>query len=130
MPRMKKSIAELVATGTFRKDRHASRLKVRAATGAVGDPPVNLADDVRQAWEDIAAVAMLKRGDRVTLEVASRLLAQTRNGESVSPSLANQLLAALRMLGLSGGTAAAINGSSSDGLGDVDRAICDKYFTG
>ena len=49
-----KPIAELVATGNFRKDRHASRLKPRAATGDLGEPPSELAADVRRAWEDIA----------------------------------------------------------------------------
>jgi hypothetical protein len=44
---MKKPIAELVATGNFRKDRHASRLKPRAATGDLGEPPSELAADVR-----------------------------------------------------------------------------------
>jgi hypothetical protein len=47
MPRMKKPIAELVATGNFRKDRDASRLKPRAATGDLGEPPSELAADVR-----------------------------------------------------------------------------------
>lgn len=128
MPRMKKSVAELVATGTFRKDRHGARLKSHAASGDIGDPPSGLADDVRQAWLDIANVTTLKKGDRITLELASRLLAQTRSGEPVTPSLANQLLAALRMLGLSGGGGSVINGSGDDGLSETDRKIVDKYF--
>ena len=123
-----KPIAELVATGNFRKDRHASRLKPRAATGDLGEPPSELAADVRRAWEDIANVTPLKKSDRrIVLETAARLLAQTRNGEPVTPSLANQLLSALRMLGLSGGAGIAVNGSGGDGDGVADKAA--KYFT-
>src|SRR6476619_5152812 len=68
MPRMKKPIAELVATGNFRKDRHASRLKPRATTGDLGEPSSELAADVRRAWEDIANVTPLKKSDRIVLE--------------------------------------------------------------
>jgi hypothetical protein len=102
-------------------------LKPRAATGDLGEPPSELAADVRRAWEDIANVTPLKKSDRIVLETAARLLAQTRNGEPVTPSLANQLLSALRMLGLSGGAGIAVNGSGGDGDGVADKAA--KYFT-
>ena len=117
---LRPALSARIATG-----RGSSRTR-RAATSAIrllGWP-----DDVRQAWLDIANVTTLKKGDRITLELASRLLAQTRSGEPVTPSLANQLLAALRMLGLSGGGGSVINGSGDYGLSETDRKIVDKYF--
>jgi hypothetical protein len=108
--------------GTFAKidtPRGSSRVR-RPATSAnrLASWPLTCA---------IANVTPLKKSDRIVLETAARLLAQTRNGEPVTPSLANQLLSALRMLGLSGGAGIAVNGSGGDGDGLADKAA--KYFT-
>jgi hypothetical protein len=122
MPRMKNPSPSLLRPETFAKidtPRGSSRVR-RPATSAnrLASWPLTCA---------IANVTPLKKSDRIVLETAARLFAQTRNGEPVTPSLANQLLSALRMLGLSGGAGIAVNGSGGDGDGLADKAA--KYFT-
>jgi hypothetical protein len=79
MPR--KPTELLLASGTFRRDRHARRRAAPKSDRGIGDPPPSLGPDEAAAWVEFVGNApegVLTSADRVALEALARLIAKGR----------------------------------------------------
>jgi hypothetical protein len=105
MPARRKSISELVQSGTF--GRNPARYRNRAAAQAAPQPPLgrvpkHLSATEKSIWTEIASDAprgQLVRGDRLCLELAVRLVLRLRTTQP-KPSEIRLLATLLAKLGL------------------------------
>jgi hypothetical protein len=75
--RPRKTELELLVTGQWRRDRHASRHQGAAAP--LGNPPRHLTPEQRRVWREVAGVApWLTAADRQPLELHCCLMAEAR----------------------------------------------------
>ena len=75
--RPRKTELELLVTGQWRKDRHASRSQ--GPTRRLGNPPKHLTPEQRRVWRETASVApWLTAADRQPLELHCCLMAEAR----------------------------------------------------
>jgi hypothetical protein len=76
VPRPRKPLEMLELTGHYRSDRHSQRRHAPKSDRPIGDPPACLAPDGAACWREFvgnAPAGVLTSGDRVALEVLSRL---------------------------------------------------------
>ena len=72
------------------------------STAPIGEPPAWLAPDEAAAWREFVANAparVLTAGDRWTLALAAKLMAEFRRDEAVSPGRVGLLMRCLGELG-------------------------------
>lgn len=98
MPAHRKSKAEHLLAGTFRKDRHHEPLKVEPIDPT---PPPHLEGERLKAWTELvhAGERYLAQSDRFVVELAAGLLARVRAGEAKAADYA-QLQTLLTKMGL------------------------------
>src|SRR5258707_343216 len=105
MPKPRKSIQELMLSGTYQmnKRRYEHRLNpVSTVQLPIGTAPRHLQAIERVVWAEIVRSApegLLGRPDRIVLEVATRLIVKLRSGE-YRPSDVGALLNVLGKLGM------------------------------
>ena len=105
MPTPRKSLSELVASGTLQKNlgRYQSRIAaVPTITYPPGRAPGHFTAPERAAWAEILRTAppgLLMRSDRIALEILVKLLLRARE-PNPKPSDFNALTALMAKLGL------------------------------
>ena len=70
---------------------------------ALAGPPKSLSSKQKALWAELVEAAppgVLKQADRFLVELAVRLLEQTRTGTEVAPGIATQLRLALAAMGM------------------------------
>jgi hypothetical protein len=80
MPRPRKPVEMLTASGAFRPDRHARRAAAPKSELPIGEPPPSLAPAEAACWREFVAncpAEVLTSGDRWALEAACRLMAKS-----------------------------------------------------
>lgn len=80
MARPRKPTDLLKISGAFKKNPKRKREDV-AVTGEIGEPPVYFNVDQKECWKEIvrnAPVGVLKNSDRIAVEIASKLLNDSR----------------------------------------------------
>jgi hypothetical protein len=105
MPRRRKSLTELAATGTLYK--HLGRYQARIASKGtialpIGPAPRALPAFERSIWAEVvrnAPVGSLTKSDRVSFEVLVKLTAKMRK-DAAKPSEINTLIGLLGKFGL------------------------------
>jgi hypothetical protein len=106
MPKPRKSLAQLSASGTLAKNkgRYADRIAaIPTVLMPIGKPPRHLPTDERALWAELVKAAppgLLQRSDRIALEVACKLVARMRTADAKTSEL-NALMATLGKLGVS-----------------------------
>lgn len=99
MPRPRKSRERHVLQGDYRPSRHGSKVD---HPPLIAEPPARLTDPQKEAWRDLAIAGRdyLAESDVVVLEVASKLLAESREPAPMPPARISQLARFLARLGL------------------------------
>ena len=106
MPKPRKSLAQLSASGTLAKNkgRYASRIAaIPTVLMPIGKPPRHLPAVERTIWAELtksAPAGLLQRSDRIALEIACKLVARMRTVDAKTSEL-NGLMATLGKLGFS-----------------------------
>jgi hypothetical protein len=105
MPKPRKSLTELAASGTLQKNlgRYQTRIASKITIAApIGTAPRHLQAIEKSIWAEVTRSApsgLLTKSDRLALEVLCRLVARTRTAE-FKTSESNALLAVLGKFGL------------------------------
>jgi len=101
-PRLSYDQAKLTGALAVNRGRFDTRKKAPTVTGKVGSPPKHLNDGEKAVWKEVAKAIPLGvagASDRITIEMASRLLHQFRQDpvtmQSSRISLLMQLLSRL-----------------------------------
>lgn len=99
MPAHRKSRARHQLQGDYRPSRHGSKVDHPRLIAA---PPARLTEPQKEAWRDLATAGRdyLAESDVVVLEVASKLLAESREPAPMPPARIAQLARFLARLGL------------------------------
>lgn len=91
------------ARGAFEKDPQRRRVDP-VAVGDLGDAPAYFSEAEQAVWAEIKATlppGLAKSADRLLVEIASRLMAKFRAGESLKSFELSQLVGTLGSLGMS-----------------------------
>jgi hypothetical protein len=85
MPTPRKSIQELMLTGTYQrnKGRYQARLSVGTILNPIGRPPNHLSTNEKVTWAEIAKQAppgLLTKSDRISLEIVTKMVVKMRTG--------------------------------------------------
>jgi hypothetical protein len=121
----------LEARGAFKEHPNRRRDPTPVVTEPLGKPPDGLSEAEREAWAEIARTApagVLTRADRLSVELAARLLAELRAGSS---AMQTSRIANLRHLLASFGMTPADRANVSvppeprSKLGPIARALAD-----
>lgn len=118
MARQRKPSNVLELRGAFKKDPQRRRKTLQVPDSPFGDPPDNFDELQRQAWLEILELAppeVLKRSDRVQVELLASLIAEFRAARYAFP--ASKIGHLRLMLGSLGMTPA-----SREGFGLVNLA--------
>src|SRR4051794_2439089 len=86
-PRKPSNVLEL--RGTFKRNPQRRRKPLKAPEGPFGDPPDSFNDMQRACWLEILDLAppqILKRADRVQVELLASLLAEFRTARYAFPA--------------------------------------------
>lgn len=89
MPRSRTPTSILKARGSFKKHPERRRPDEPQVTEELGEPPAMLKSNELQAWRDIVehcAAGVLRKSDRIAVEIAASLLAQYRRAPGKFPS--------------------------------------------
>jgi len=113
MPRPRKPVEVLQATGAYRPHRHALRAAAPKSELPIGEPPPSLAPAEAAAWREFVAncpEGVLTAGDRWVLEAACRLMTKSR-AEGLLPVETGHLRALLAELGASPASRGRVQGA-------------------
>ena len=100
MARPRKPSKVLELTGAFKKDPQRKRKAEPMPSGAVGDPPLHLALEVKDVWRELSATCFWATdADRQIMEVTATLMHQFRINPAEFKQM-NHLLSGLGKLGL------------------------------
>lgn len=106
MSRPRKPTAMLQLVGAFEKNPARGRARANEPTpeGGIGEPPATFSPDEKSAWAEIVSTShagVFCRADRISVEIAARLLAQYRQTPLTFPDARllrlNRLLASFGM---------------------------------
>jgi hypothetical protein len=140
LARPRKSLQELKLSGTYAQNKKRYEARPDALTPApvrpLGRAPSYLTKEERACWKEIAgsgADAVLSFGDRLALEVVSKLLAKSRR-EELKPSQLSSLSKQLEKLKSKGQQASAVVVDSTPKVDPLDVfeqfcAECEKEDT-
>jgi len=105
MPTPKKTLAELKLTGTYQtnKKRYEHLLNpVATIQLPIGPPPSHMLATEKAIWRELVRTAhpgLLARSDRLTLEIAAKLIVRMRTSDAKTSEL-NALMTVLAKLGM------------------------------
>ena len=131
MGRPRKSLSELKMSGTYqvnkKKYSHLLEAPIPAPVRPLGRVPAYLTKDEKACWKEIAgsgADVVLGFGDRLSLEVVSKLLAKSRR-EELKPGQLTSLSNQLAKLQSKGQAASAVESVPNP---DEELSEFDKFF--
>jgi hypothetical protein len=124
MARPRTPTATLKARGSFvaHPERFKARGKEPKPSAALGKPPANLTEAQRKCWDEIAELAppfVLMNCDRFLVEIAAKLLAQSRTEEGLVIGERNQLMNCLSRMGMTPADRSKVNTGSGEEQEDV-----------
>lgn len=102
-PRLSYDQAKMKGATAINKGRFEDRKATPSTVGTVGNPPKHLTTEVKSAWREIAKsipAGVAGKSDRLTVEMASRLLYQFRTEPNMQASRISLLMQLMSRLGL------------------------------
>ena len=90
-PRKPDNVLDISGARKRNKKRYANRGAHATDSRAIGRAPAHLDANQKAAWRELvnsAAPGVLKKSDRLSIEVAARVLAEIRNGETQAAKVA------------------------------------------